>query len=328
MKKAIVTGGAGFIGSHMVEFLLKNGYEVIAVDDMSNGQLDNIELFKNHQSYDFKEIDVSQPFNDLFFKNTDYVFHLAALADIVPSIEHPDRYHEANVTGTVRVLETARKYNIKKFIYSASSSCYGIPDTYPTSETADIRPEYPYALTKYIGEQYTMFWNKLYHLPVISLRYFNVFGTRARSNNTYGAVFKVFLKQKLVGKPLTIVGDGTQTRDFTYVSDIVRANFLAAQSDLEGEIFNVGTGNPQSINYLAKCIGGETTHIPRRPGEPNSTHADIGKIKKKLGWEPKVTFEQGINIMLDNIDYWKDAPLWTPKNIEKATKTWFKYLGK
>jgi len=328
MKKAIVTGGAGFIGSHMVEFLLKKGYRVIAVDDMSNGQLDNIEIFKNNQKYDFKKIDLSKPFDDSFFKDTDYVFHLAALADIVPSIENPSKYHRANVTGTVRTLEAARKYNIKKFIYSASSSCYGIPDTYPTSEKADIKPEYPYALTKYIGEKYTLFWNKLYHLPVISLRYFNVFGTRARSNSTYGAVFKVFLKQKLANKPLTIVGDGNQTRDFTYVTDVVRANLRAAQSDLNGKIFNVGTGKPQSINFLADLIGGETTHIPKRPGEPDSTHADISEIKEKLGWEPEVSFEQGVKIMLENIDYWKEAPLWTPKKIEKATKTWFKYLGK
>jgi len=327
MKKAVVTGGAGFIGSHMVELLLNEGFKVVAVDDMSNGQLDNVEIFKNNKDYIFKEIDLSEEFDDSFFKNTDYVFHIAALADIVPSIENPTKYHKANVTGTIRTLEASRKYNVKKYIYSASSSCYGIPDEYPTPESANIRPEYPYAFTKYIGEQYVLFWNKLYKLPVISLRYFNVFGTRARTNNTYGAVFKVFLRQRLADKPLTIVGEGTQTRDFTYVTDVVKANFMAAQSNLNGEILNVGTGNPRSINYLAKLIGGETTSIPKRPGEPDSTHADISKIKNKLGWEPKVSFEKGVKIMLDNIEYWKDAPLWTPEDIEEATRSWFRYLG-
>lgn len=326
MKKAIVTGGAGFIGSHMVELLLAEGFQVIAVDNMSNGQLDNIEIFKNNKNYSFKKVDVSKEFDDFFFKNVDYVFHMAALADIVPSIEEPVKYHEANVTGTIRVLEASRKYSVKKVVYSASSSCYGIPDSYPTKETAEIRPEYPYALAKYMGERYAMFWNKLYKIPVVSLRYFNVYGTRARTNGTYGAVFKVFLKQKLESKPLTIVGNGKQTRDFVYVTDVVKANLLAAESKVDGEIINIGTGNPQPITYLADLIGGKKVYIPKRPGEPDSTHADITKAKKLLGWTPKVSFEEGVKIMLDNIDYWKDAPLWTPQDIEKATKSWFKYL--
>lgn len=328
VKKAIVTGGAGFIGCHMVELLLNEGYHVVAIDNMSNGQLDNVELFKDNDLYEFHKIDISEDFDSNIFKGAKYVFHLAALADIVPSIENPLKYYESNVTGTIKTLEICRKHNIEKVIYSASSSCYGIPDVYPTPETADIRPQYPYALTKYFGEEIVMHWNKLYRIPAISLRYFNAYGTRARTNNTYGAVFKVFLKQKLENKPLTIVGDGTQTRDFTYVTDVVKANLLAAESDVDGEIFNVGTGNPQSVNYLAELIGGKKVNIPKRPGEPNSTHADITKIKKMLGWRPTISFEEGVQIMLDNIDYWKDAPLFTVKDIEKATKNWFKYLSK
>ncbi|MCX6707939.1 MAG: SDR family oxidoreductase [Candidatus Woesearchaeota archaeon] len=329
--KAIVTGGAGFIGSHMVELLLKEGFKVIAVDNMSNGQLDNVEIFRKNPDYEFRKIDLSKEFDDSLFKDIDYVFHMAALADIVPSIEEPVRYHESNVTGTLRVLEACRKYRVKKLVYSASSSCYGIPDKYPTDENAEIRPQYPYALTKYVAEQYVMFWHKLYGVPVVSLRYFNVFGTRGRTNGTYGAVFKVFLKQKLEKKPLTIVGDGRQTRDFVYVTDVARANLLAATSNVNGESINIGAGKPQSVNYLAKLIGGpegHTTNIPKRPGEPDSTHADITKARKLLKWEPKVSFEDGVKIMIDNINYWKDAPLWTPADIEKATKTWFKYLKK
>jgi UDP-glucose 4-epimerase len=324
--KAIVTGGAGFIGSHMAELLLEKGFEVAVIDDFSNGQKDNVDIFKKNPKYKFYEIDISKEFDDSIFNGADYVFHMAALADIVPSIENPIKYHNANVTGTIRILEASRKYNIKKLVFSASSSCYGIPDKYPTLETAEARPQYPYAFTKYISEQYALFWNGLYGLPVVSLRYFNVYGTRARTNNTYGAVFKVFLKQKLENKPLTIVGDGSQKRDFVYVTDVARANLIAAQSDINEEVINIGTGNPQSVNYLVELIGGPTVRIPKRPGEPDSTHADITKAKKLLKWKPEVSFEEGVKIMLDNIDYWKDAPLWDPDSIEKETKSWFKYL--
>ncbi len=328
MKKAIVTGGAGFIGSHMVEHLLKNGFSIVAIDNMSNGQWDNVKNFEKDPNYQFHKIDLSKKFDDAIFKDAFFVFHMAALADVVPSIEMPLKYHEANVGTTIRVLEASRKHNIKKFVYSSSSTCYGIPDHYPTKEDDKMRPEYPYAFTKYIAEQYVMFWGKLYNLPVISLRYFNVFGTRARSNDTYGAVFKVFLSQKLHNKPLTIVGDGNQTRDFTFATDIAEANLIAAESDLNEEIINIGTGNPQSINYLAKLIGGPTINIPKRPGEPDSTHADISKAKGLLKWKPEVSFEEGVKIMLENIDYWKDTLVWDEKSIEKATKKWFKYLSK
>jgi len=317
MKKAIVTGGAGFIGSHIVELLLKNDYEVIVIDDLSNGNIENVELFKNNPNYKFYKIDISKEFDDSLFEEVDYVFHLAALADIVPSVTNPKRYHEVNVTGTINILEACRKYNIKKIIYSASSSCYGIPKSYPTPETAEIKPEYPYALTKYIGESYVMFWNKLYKIPAVSLRYFNVYGTRARNNNTYGAVFKVFL---------TIVGDGSQTRDFTYVSDVARANLLAAESQINGEIINIGSGKTVTVNYLASLISDKSVFIPKRPGEPDSTHADISKARRLLKWQPEVSFEEGVKIMLENIDYWKESPLWTPENIEKETEAWFKYL--
>tara|TARA_Y100000034_G_scaffold59406_1_gene72274 strand:- start:7077 stop:9059 length:1983 start_codon:yes stop_codon:yes gene_type:complete len=326
--KAIVTGAAGFIGSHMVELLLGKGFQVVGIDNMANGQQDNVDLFNDNQNYTFHNINLSEDFDDSIFKGVDYVFHMAALADIVPSIENPIKYHESNVTGTIRVLEASRKHKVKKVIYSASSSCYGFPDKYPTKESSEIRPEYPYAFTKEVGEQYTLFWGKLYNLPVISLRYFNVFGTRAKSDDVYGAVFKVFLSQKIHGKPLTIVGDGTQTRDFTYVTDIVEANLKAAESNINGEILNIGTGKPQTINYLAKLIGGTTVNIPKRPGEPDSTHADATKAKKLLKWEPKVSFEEGVEIMIDNIEYWKDTPVWEPETIDKATKTWFKYLSK
>lgn len=333
MKKAIVTGGAGFIGSHMVELLLQKGFRVLCLDNMANGQWPNVDMFRNNSSlhyspgYQFHQLDLAEPFADSLFKDTDYVFHMAGLADIVPSIEQPLKYHQANVNGTLHVLEACRKHAVRKLVFSASSTSYGLPETYPTPEDAPLKPEYPYAFTKYIAEQYVLFWHKVYRLPVVSLRYFNVYGPRGRTNSTYGAVFKVFLTQKLHGKPLTIVGDGTQTRDFTYVTDIAKANLLAAESEVSGEVINIGTGKPQSVNYLAALIGGETVAIPKRPGEPESTHADITKASRLLGWKPLVSFEEGVRNMLDNLDYWREAPLWDKESIREATKEWFKYLS-
>lgn len=325
-QKAVVTGGAGFIGSHLVELLLKEGFKVTAIDNMSNGQKENVELFSDNDNYIYLEMDVNDVTPDLF-EGVDYVFHLAALADIVPSVKEPQKYHDANVNGTLKILEACKNANIKKFVYSASSSCYGIPDMYPTPESAPIKPQYPYALTKYVGEEYVLFWNKLYDLPAVSLRLFNVYGPRARTNDTYGAVFKVFLAQKLHNLPLTIVGDGSQTRDFTFVTDVASAFLEAARSDVSGEIINIGTGNPQTVSHLADLIGGERVSIPKRPGEPDITHADVTKANNLLKWEAKISFEEGVKIMLDNIEYWRDAPVFDVNKIKEATKDWFKYLG-
>lgn len=326
--KALVTGGAGFIGSHMVDLLLNKDYEVIVLDNLANGQLTNLAQHKGNNNLTFIKVDIADYEQNLdeYFNNMDYVFHYAALADIVPSINNPIRYHRSNIDGTIRVLEAAKKAKVKKLVYAASSSCYGIPDNYPTPETSPIVPEYPYALTKYLGEEYVMNWHKIYKLPVVSLRFFNVYGPRARTSGTYGAVFGVFLAQKLAGKPFTIVGDGNQTRDFTFVTDVVNACYMAAASNINGEIMNVGSGNTYSVNKLVELLGGEKIHIPKRPGEPDCTFADTAKIQKLLGWQPKVSFEEGVNIMLQNITAWKEAPVWDPESIKEATKDWFEYL--
>ena len=325
-KSILITGGAGFIGSHLVDALLKKGREVIVLDNFSTGRPQNLDHVED--KIKMVECDISQAGNwqDLF-GDVDYVFHLAALADIVPSIENPYTYYKSNVNGTFNVLEACRKHNIKKIVYSASSSCYGIPDKYPTRETADIRPQYPYALTKYLGEQLVMHWCQVFDLPAVSLRFFNVYGPRSRTSGTYGAVFGVFLAQKLAEKPYTVVGDGKQTRDFTFVSDIVAATIAAAESNVSGEIINIGSDHTYSVNRLAELLGGDVVHIPKRPGEPDCTWADIAKARKFLNWEPKVTLEKGVKILLDNIDYWRDAPVWDKNSIDKATKTWFKYLS-
>ncbi|RME57642.1 MAG: SDR family oxidoreductase [Candidatus Dadabacteria bacterium] len=327
--KAVVTGGAGFIGSHLVEELLyKEGWQVTVLDNFSSGAERNLAGVKGHPNLVVIKADISN-FQDIafYFKEADYVFHLAALADIVPSVKDPLLYHRSNVDGTAAVLEAARTSSrLKKFLYAASSSCYGIADILPTPETAPLNPRYPYALTKMVGESYVMHWGEVYQLPVISLRFFNVYGPRARTNGTYGAVFGVFLAQKLAGKPFTVVGDGTQKRDFIFVSDVVSALITAAKSSVVQEIFNVGAGNPQSINYLVELLGGKKVYIPKRPGEPDCTYADISKIKRMLKWEPKISFKEGVKIMLENIDYWRDAPVWDPESINQATKEWFTYL--
>jgi UDP-glucose 4-epimerase len=212
-------------------------------------------------------------------------------------------------------------------VYAASSSCYGIPDRYPTAESAEPRPQYPYALTKYVGEQYALHWAHLYKMPVVSLRFFNVYGPRSRTSGAYGAVFGVFLAQKLAGRPFTVVGDGTQTRDFTFVTDVADAVVTAAASDASAEVFNVGSGGTYSVNRLVELLGGDKVHIPKRPGEPDCTLADIGKIQRVLGWRPKVSLEQGVAEMLRQIDAWRTAPVWTPESIASATRDWFRYLG-
>ena len=326
--KVVITGGSGFIGSHLADFLIDSDYEVVVVDNLSIGRLENISHLLEHSKFTFLQADITD-FDaiEIVFKDADWVFHLAALADIVPSIENPNEYYQSNVNGTFNVLEACRKYHVKKIIYSASSSCYGIPDEYPTKETAEIRPQYPYALTKNLGEQLVMHWSQLYSLPAVSLRFFNVYGPKARTSGTYGAVFGVFLAQKLAKKPYTVVGDGCQTRDFTYVSDIVNAIVVAAESNLSGEIINIGSNNTYSINQLVELLGGDVIYIPKRPGEPNCTWADISKAKQLLDWHPKVSFEDGVEVLLKNIDYWDDAPIWDKNSIAKATEKWFEYLG-
>ncbi len=328
--KAIVTGGCGFIGSHTVDRLVKDGHDVIIIDNLSSGSVRNIEHHKGNPKVQFHKADIAD-YNAIhhLFKDAGCVYHLAALADIVPSIEKPMAYHHSNVDGTISVLESCRHNNVARIIYAASSSCYGIPEHYPTPETEQISPQYPYALTKNVGEQYCMHWHKVYGMNITALRFFNVYGPRARTSGTYGAVFGVFLAQKLNGKPYTVVGDGKQTRDFTFVTDIVNACVTTASNfNCAGEIMNVGSGNTYSVNRLVDLLGGEVVYIPKRPGEPDCTFADTAKIQQKTGWKPLVSLEQGVEIMLENIDYWREAPLWEPASIEKATEDWFKYLGK
>ena len=326
---SLVTGGAGFIGSHLVTALLERGHEVTVIDNFSTGRPANLAHLEGNARLRVVEGDVADlPFIQPLFEGVDWVFHLAALADIVPSISQPLEYHHSNVDGTIAVLEAARAADVRRLVYSASSSCYGLADVFPTPEDAPIRPQYPYALTKFLGEQYVLHWAQLYGLPCLSLRLFNVYGPRSRTNGTYGAVFGVFLAQKLAGQPFTIVGDGTQTRDFTFVSDVAEAFIAAAASNVRGEVFNVGSGGTYSVNRLVELLGGPITYIPKRPGEPDCTFADTAKIRASLDWRPRVSFETGVGEMLRHIEYWREARVWDPASIREASRDWFTFLGK
>ena len=324
---AVVTGGAGFIGSHMVDHLLDRGYRVRVIDNLSGGRLANLAHHNRNPDLIIEEVDIRglEP-DSALFSDGRYVLHFAGIGDIVPSIERPIEYMDTNVQGTVRVLECARHAGVRKFVYAASSSCYGLAAT-PTREDHPISPQYPYALSKYQGEQAAFHWHRVYRLPVNSIRIFNAYGTRVRTTGAYGAVFGVFFKQKLAGKPFTVVGDGTQRRDFLYASDVAAAFLLAAESDKSGEVWNLGAGNPQSVNRLVELIGGPVVHIPKRPGEPDVTWADISKISRDLSWKPKVGFERGVAWMMAEIENWRDAPLWDPESIKVATRTWFEALA-
>lgn len=322
---AVVTGAAGFIGSHVVDRLVTEGFTVRAIDNLSSGRVQNVSSHLDSGAVTLEEADITKISPDCaVFKGAEMVFHFAGLGEIVPSIENPGTYMETNVLGTVRVLEASRYSEVRRFVYAASSSCYGANPIVPTPEDATLSPEYPYALSKLQGEQAALHWANLYGLSVNSVRIFNAYGPRSRTSGAYGAVFGVFLRQKLGSMPFTVVGDGSQTRDFVYVTDVAEAFVLAGRTDLSGKIWNLGAGNPQSVNRLVELLGGDTVRLPARPGEPETTWADTSRIKHDLGWAPRVSFQQGVEEILKNIDYWQEAPLWDELSVATATQSWFR----
>jgi UDP-glucose 4-epimerase len=327
MPTALVTGGAGFLGSHAVEQLLSQNYQVKVIDNLVGGRKENIEIFCKNPNFIFIEDDIRTiKFDSNLFENIDFILHFAGIGDIVPSIQKPEDYISVNVQGTIHILEAMRKNKIKRMVYAASSSCYGANPKTPTHENSEIENEYPYALSKYLGEISAFHWSKVYGIEVNSIRIFNAYGTRSRTSGAYGAVFGVFLKQKLERKPFTLIGDGRQKRDFVYASDVAKAFILAGQSNLIGQIWNLGSNNPIEINQLIKLLKGPVIKLPKRPGEPEITWADTTKIEKDLGWRPEISFETGVAKVLEKINYWENAPLWDKSSIDEATKEWFQYM--
>lgn len=293
LMKCIVTGGAGFIGSHITDALVKRGDEVHVIDNFSTGKRENLNPRAVLHEKDIRNFDAIAP----IFQGISRVFHCAALARVQPSIKDPRASHEVNSGGTTNILVAARDAGVKRLIYSASSSAYGNQDTLPLHEAMDARPMSPYALQKYTGELSCRLFSQIYGIEIVSLRYFNVYGPRqtTEADGAYATVIGIFLGQRAAGRPMTLVPDGTQSRDFTHVRDVVRANLLAAELSRvgKGEVINIGTGKAYTMNEVAEMIGGSTVWIKPRI-EPKATLADIRKAKNLLGWQPTVDFKEGI----------------------------------
>lgn len=299
MTKAVVTGGAGFIGSHLAEELARRGYYVIILDDLSTGRMENIAGLSKGSKADF----IKGSITDLAllqksFQGVDYVFHQAAIPSVPRSVENPLASHEANITGTLNVLLAARDTSVKKVIYASSSSVYGDTPTLPKREDMLPNPQSPYAVTKLAGEYYCQAFEQGYGLSTVCLRYFNVYGPRQVPSSQYAAVIPRFVQRAREGSPPIIFGDGEQTRDFTFVKDAVEANILAAERDARG-IFNIGKGEKSSINELAeliiKLVGNklEATHREPRRGDIRHSLADISKARG-FGYEPRYCLESGL----------------------------------
>lgn len=294
--KVIVTGGCGFIGRHLIPRLIQMGEDVTVLDNKSTGSPENLANIDNQVRLTIINSDIAQPGTwDKEFIDADRVVHLAALTDIVASIESPTEYFSVNVRGTLNVLEACRRSGIKRLVYPASAACYGTSDQYPTPEDAPMRPQYPYALTKQLGEELVLHWAKVYGLSAVSLRFFNIYGPHA------SAMFGLFISQIRAGQPITITGDGSQTRDFTYISDIVDAIVAALQSNQTAEAYNIGSGTTVSVRRFAELLGSDIKYIPRRRGEMDVTFGDISKALRELDWKPRISVEEGIRLALSEM---------------------------
>lgn len=310
LSTALVTGGAGFIGSHLAEELARRGYKVIILDDLSTGRMENISLPVNSTTsmnsitqqtgeLDFIEGSVTNlPLLQEIFREVDFVFHLAAIPSVPRSIENPLASHDVNMTGTLNVLIAAKERKVKKVVYASSSSVYGDTPILPKKEDMLPKPQSPYAVTKLAGEHYCQVFHQAYSFPIVCLRYFNIYGPRQDPNSQYAAVIPIFIRRLTQGKPPIIFGDGEQSRDFTFVKDAIEATILAAESDATG-IFNIGMGNRVTINELAKLTARllekdiKPIYQEPRPGDIRHSLADISKARA-FGYNPKYNLEQGL----------------------------------
>ncbi len=291
MAKYIVTGGAGFIGAHVSKALLEKGHEVLVLDNLSTGKKENIAEGAVFHEVDLKDLETIKP----LFEGVDGIFHFAAVPRVMKSIEDPIGTHADNLTATLNVLVAGRDAKVKRMVYSASCSAYGDENPMPLNEKMLTMPMSPYGIQKYVGEHYTRVFALAYGMETVSLRYFNVYGPGMSEIGTYVSVMSIFVRQKKAGEPLTITGDGEQTRDYTFIGDVVRANILAMESQKvgKGEVINIGNGNNKSVNYVAELFGGETKNIEARL-EPRDAQADNTLARELLGWIPEVNLEEGV----------------------------------
>ena len=302
--RVIVTGGAGFIGSNLVDRLVNNGHDVSIIDNLSTGKEKNINPKAKFYRKDITQMRRDSDFT--MFEGVDVVFHTAALARVQPSIEDPISFNTVNVDGTLNLLKACVDYNVKRFVFSSSSSVYGDVEQFPTPETTSLNPMSPYALQKLIGEQYCKLFSELYGLETVCLRYFNVYGERQSLEGAYRLVMGIFAQQRLNNKPMTIRGDGEQRRDFTYVGDVVEANILASTNvemyndNIKCRAFNIGNGDNRSVNQLADMIGGDKINVDSVI-EPRQTLADNNKAHKILGWSPKTKIEDWVKIYKEEL---------------------------
>ena len=305
-QKVLVTGGAGFIGSHLVPYLLEKGYSVVVLDNLSNGKLENLNAVLDHPKFSFQQGDIrdkSLP-NDVF-DGIDFIIHLAALIDISASVVDPTKNHEINVNGTFNMLQAALKNKVKRFVFASSTAVYGDVETLPVKENIAIHPISPYAASKAAGEAYCSAFGNCFGLKTVALRFFNIYGLRS-GNSPYSGVITKFIQKIIDGQSLTIDGDGEQTRDFIHVNDIVRAIVLALEHEgLNGEVFNVCTGLPTSVNQLAdalKIVTGknfDVKHGPARLGDIRSSYGDSTKAEEKLGFKANIDLKQGLQILFE-----------------------------
>jgi UDP-glucose 4-epimerase len=313
-----VTGAAGFVGSHLVEHLIREQWEVIALDRQRT-------KYRAGAAFPLQDVicDLEDPHSvgQLRLK-ADVVLHLAGYGEMLGALRDPAAYLQANVIGTAAALELARSAGARRFVYAASSSCYGANPPVPTNEDAPIDTGHPYALSKWMGEQAVFHWARVYGLEVNSLRLFTAYGPRMRKSDALGPVLNIFLAQKAHGVPLTIVGDGTQGRDFVHARDVATAFRLAAISKQHGKIWNVGSGETQTIEHIAALIGGPTVRMPERNGDPHTARADVTAIGRDLGWAPRVFFEAGLAELVGDQNAWRDAPVWLPDVMQRETAQW------
>lgn len=291
-KNVLVTGGAGFIGSNLVDKLIEAGYKVTVIDNLCAGSKKNLNPNAKFYKLDICDFSKIKP----IFKNIDFVFHLAAIPRVPVSMEKPVETSKVNILGTINVFKAASEASVKRVVFASSSSVYGNQKTFPLKENMTPCPLSPYALQKLAGEQFAKLFTNLYNIQIVSLRYFNVYGPRIDFDSDYSLVLGKFLKLKKNNKPLTIFGDGKQTRGFCYVDDVVKANIKAIESKKikGGEIINIGSEKSYSVNYLAELVGGEIKYMPKRLGDVLHTKADVSLAKKLLSWKPETSLEHGI----------------------------------